>query len=155
MCAKDQLPHIDVRPLALIVNSDPSYKDGTHWSAVYLFQDGRGEYFDSYGRAPEKVIRNYLDRHAPNEWRYNERVLQNLGSTVCGAYCVQYLEARHERRNIPFSTLLRKLFPYSNPDKSDKLVQTRMKKHYGLKIPLVERQFLQSMRKSRKIDVKE
>jgi hypothetical protein len=150
VCAEDQLPDTDVRPLAIIVNSDPSYEDGTHWSALYLFQNGTGEYFDSYGQPAEETVRNYLHIQAPLGWAYNTRLLQNLWSTVCGAYCVQYLEARHRKRDIPFSTLLRRLFPYRDSDKSDKLVQRRMKEHYGIKIPLVERRFWRSRIRDRR-----
>ena len=144
VCAKDQLPNTDVRPLAIIVNSDPSTEDGTHWSGIFLLQNGSGEYFDSYGQAPNQVVKAYLLKQAPEMLTYNTRMLQNLWSTVCGAYCVQYLEARNRQRDIPFSTLLRKLFPYKTRDQNDKLVQERMRRHYGLEIPLIEHRFLKN-----------
>ena len=142
VCAKNELPDTDVRPLAIIVNSDPSTQDGTHWSAIYLQQNGTGEYFDSYGQPPNQVVLKYLQKQAPNMLSYNARMLQNWWSTVCGAYCVQYLEARHQQRSIPFSTLLRRLFPHRDSDKNDLLVQDRMKRHYGLEIPLIEYRFM-------------
>lgn len=144
MCAEDELPTTDMRPLAIIVNTDTSTEDGTHWCAIYLHQNNRGEFFDSYGRSPDKPVIAYLNAHARNGWLYNTNVLQNIWSTVCGAYCVQYLEARNQQRNLPYSTLLRRLFPYTDSDKNDRLVQERMKEHYGLEIPLVEYQFMRS-----------
>ena len=155
VCAKDELPNTAVRPLAIVVNSDPSTKDGTHWSAIYLHQNGSGEYFDSYGQPPNPVVRKYLQVQAPGRIPFNTRMLQNWWSTVCGAYCVQYLEARNRERDIPFSTLIQKLFPYKESNRNDELVRKRMKRHYGLEIPLIEHSFLQSRIRNNRVRPRE
>lgn len=144
VCAEDELPDTinDVRrPLAIIVNTDPSSQDGTHWTAIYLHRNGSGEFFDSFGRAPDKPVKRFLDRHASNGWSYNIRTVQALFSTLCGAYCVQYLEARHQNKTLPFSTLLFRLFPYTAGN-NENLVQHRMRVHYNLRIPIYDLSFL-------------
>ena len=132
--AEDQLPHIDQRPFAAIVNTDPSQLPGTHWIAIYLSRDKPGEYFDSFGEYPDTPVVDYLNRESPRGWMYNTRKLQGQFSTLCGAYCVQYLEARHESKD-PFSTILYKLFPKKN---NDVIVQQRMQEHYNLHVPIYD-----------------
>ena len=51
--AANQLPFIlDSYPAAFVVNTDPSDLPGTHWVAFYFDMNGKGEFFDSYGKAP-------------------------------------------------------------------------------------------------------
>ena len=132
--AEDQLPETNVRPLALIANTDPAHLDGTHWVAIYLDHGRPGEFFDSFGEPPDPPVKEYLNKHSPHGWLYNTRSVQGLFSSLCGAYCVQYLEARHETR-APFSTLMFKLFPHKN---NDHLVQERMREHYDMDIPIYD-----------------
>ena len=40
-----------------------------------------------FGRRPCQPFCSFMDRHCIN-WTYNDRQLQNILSTVCGAYCV-------------------------------------------------------------------
>ena len=140
VCAKNQLPDSPLRPLAIIVNEDIAQLPGSHWCAFYLFQDGRAEYFDSYGRAPDKTVTTYLRKQAPNGWEYNSKQVQSFWSTLCGGFCLQYLEARHRSQNIPMSWILRRLFPYENPFKNDLLVQHQLASHYNIEIPLYDYQ---------------
>ena len=37
---------------AFVINTDPHYKPGTHWVAVYVSAFGRATYFDSFGMLP-------------------------------------------------------------------------------------------------------
>ncbi|KAL3088416.1 hypothetical protein niasHT_027105 [Heterodera trifolii] len=39
-------------PSALVVNNDPSNKEGTHWIAMFIVNDKIVYYFDSFGRTP-------------------------------------------------------------------------------------------------------
>jgi len=38
------------KPHLLVCNTDPSDKPGQHWVCIYVDDDGRGEFFDSFGR---------------------------------------------------------------------------------------------------------
>ena len=73
-------------PRLLVCNTDPSYMPGRHWICVYV-KDGRGEYFDSFGRRPNSVFERYLNRHC-SSWIFNDRQLQSVASKFCGHYCV-------------------------------------------------------------------
>jgi len=81
----DTLPETLVYGL-IVCNTDPHDKPGEHWIAMYI-DGGRGEYFDSFGRAPAKVFKDYLNRYC-NTWIFNERQLQSICSRFCGHYCV-------------------------------------------------------------------
>lgn len=82
----DTLPN---KPRLLVCNTDPSYKPGRHWIAIYVSYDGRGEYFDSFGLPPNSTFEHYMNVHC-RKWTWNTRQLQNLTSSVCGYYCCFY-----------------------------------------------------------------
>ena len=90
--AADQL-HVPLhRPTALVINTDPSWKPGKHWVAVYIPIRGPWEYFDSYGEPPlSPFIRQWID---PHPYIYNNKLLQSPVSDVCGQYCMYYLMHR-------------------------------------------------------------
>ena len=101
----DRLPHeIRKRPRGYILNTDPSDKPGSHWVAVYLTEDGKGEFWDSYGKAPgfyTKKFSQFLNKHC-STFAWNRRVLQAPLSDVCGQYTLFF--ALHRCRRIPMST---------------------------------------------------
>jgi hypothetical protein len=82
----DTLPE---NPRLLISNTDPSNMPGTHWIAIYVDSDGRGEYFDSFGRKPTGVFEDYMNDNC-KDWIYNTRQLQSINSSYCGFYCCVY-----------------------------------------------------------------
>lgn len=131
-------PKFALRPIALISNLSPSTSEGTHWIAVWLSEDRRGEYFDSYGRRPDIHFETYLNREADAGWVSNSRPVQSRHSTLCGAFCLQFLEARSQLPNVRFVELLEHLFPFSSPNDNDRLVQQRMNNHYGIRIPIFD-----------------
>jgi len=47
------------KPKLLVCNTDPSTKPGRHWISIYVSEDERGEYFDSFGRPPSKHFVDY------------------------------------------------------------------------------------------------
>ena len=73
----------------LVCNTDPSYKPGRHWIAIFIDSHRRGEYFDSFGRRPSRVFENYMNEHCV-EWNYNAKQLQSVVSNYCGLYCCLY-----------------------------------------------------------------
>ena len=74
----------------MIVNLDPQGEPGTHWVGIYISADClRGEYFDSFGRHPDRRLTDYLNKHCSN-WIYNSRQLQSVASKCCGHYCIMY-----------------------------------------------------------------
>lgn len=138
VCAEDELPDLPILPCAIIVNTDPSTEEGTHWTSIYLSTNGTGEFFDSSGTIPDVPVREYMNIYAPRGWRYNTMQLQGQFSTLCGAYCIQYLEARYKSKES-YSTLLYRLFPFKN---NDELVRERMREQYQIEIPIYDYSFL-------------
>ena len=76
----DRLPNqIQKRPKGYILNVDPSNGHGSHWIAIYLTADGKGEFFDSFGEPPEFYSRNFktfLEDHS-STFTCNEKTLQS------------------------------------------------------------------------------
>lgn len=77
------------RPLMLVCNTDPHNKPGEHWIAMYLAEDGTGEYFDSFGETLPPTFCDFLKLHCTN-FVSNDRQLQSVLTRFCGHYCVFY-----------------------------------------------------------------
>lgn len=82
----DTLPE---SPRLLVCNTDPSHKPGEHWIALHVDSRRRGEYFDSFGRKPPRVIEDYMNEHCV-DWLFNTKQLQSVVSSYCGFYCCYY-----------------------------------------------------------------
>ena len=82
-------------PSCLIVNTDPCWKPGTHWLAIFMDENRNLEFFDSYGQHPLKYRRVYefLRWHGKdeNEWKTNTKQLQGPLSSTCGQFCLYFL----------------------------------------------------------------
>ena len=126
----DRLPtKIKQYPAALVTKVDPHDKPGSHWCAFYIDEHGQGEFFDSYGQAPDRYsmeFKQFLDRHCPT-WTYNTKQLQSLGSNVCGHYCLYYLINRCQ--NISLDMILSRFS--RNSRLNDSLVYQFIVKHFG------------------------
>jgi len=99
---------IEKKPAAMVVNTDPSSKPGTHWVAIFLNDDGTGEYFDPFGFPPltERVI-NFINTNSPNGWDFNKITFQTpVLSKTCGIYCILFIKDRC--RNISFRKFVSK-----------------------------------------------
>jgi len=90
--ASDQLPEkIETYPAGFVMNIDPSDRPGSHWVAVYIDTNQRGEYFDSYGREPtEPALWKLLDTNCI-AWGHNKKHIQGFLSSVCGHYSIYFL----------------------------------------------------------------
>jgi hypothetical protein len=85
----------------MIVNLDPEHLPGTHWIAIYISHDRRrGEYFDSFGRRPNKHFANIMDERC-RRWIYNKKQLQSIASKYCGHYCMLYCICRSRGMDMP------------------------------------------------------
>ena len=128
--AANRLPREIPRfPCGLIVNSATDTSTGVHWLAIYFDHNGRGEFFDSYGREPQfyqpRFFLDLLER-SPGGWSYSYRHLQRLTSTVCGHYCIYYLV--HRARGF---SLKRILSHFTNDRKrNDDLVAAFVNRHF-------------------------
>ena len=136
--AADQLPtNVVEYPSAYVVNTDPSYKLGEHWLAIFFDRNGRGEFFDSYGRAPgtyPRPIKIFLHRNSRLPWIYNERQIQAPYSTTCGQHCLFFL--LHRSRNVDFQTIIQ-MFS-DNLDMNDLSVADFIERHFNIDAPVVD-----------------
>jgi hypothetical protein len=92
----DTLP---INPHLLVCNTDPSTKPGDHWIAIHVDNNGRGEYFDSFGRAPNEHFSRYMDAHCVR-WTFNTKQLQSVVSAFCGFYVVVYCKFKSSRLDM-------------------------------------------------------
>jgi len=84
------------KPSLLVCNTDKSSKPGQHWIAIHVDACGRGEYFDSFGGAPNVHFETYMNKHC-TRWTFNERQLQSIISSFCGYYCCMYCMVKCRR----------------------------------------------------------
>ena len=104
--ASDQLPSklTVTRPLALVVNTDPSHMSGSHWLAIYVDSSNTASFFDSFGNPPEKFpasIGKFLTTNCADV-QYSTRAIQSLCSAVCGQHCVFFLFHMEKREDYGF-----------------------------------------------------
>jgi hypothetical protein len=88
--SSDTLPD---SPRLLVCNTDPSTQAGQHWIAIYVDKNGHGEYFDSFGRPPDKHFEQYMNSKC-SRWIFNKKQLQSVISAFCGYYCCVYVAFR-------------------------------------------------------------
>ena len=99
--SSDNLPTTVKKPLLLVCNTDQRDLPGEHWVAIYLDEDGSGEFFDSFGREPGRPFNDFMDKHC-TRWTFNDRQLQNITSSFCGHYCIFYCMYRSVGLDLNF-----------------------------------------------------
>ena len=139
---RNKLPRTKLKdyPSAFVANVDPDTKPGSHWVAFYFQDKQHGEYFDSYGRAPEvDAFKQFLERNCLT-WTYNHHRLQGPITSVCGQYVLYYLLHRclgHSMADITNNFT-------EDHDVNDNFVNDFIHKSVGLDLPLHDRDFLTS-----------
>lgn len=122
--ASDQLPKKNVsKPSFYIVNTDPSYKSGQHWIAIYFPRNKPAEFFCPAGQPPIKPFITFLNRNSKS-YICNKKRIQSEFSTFCGYFCCIFIYIRC--KNILFKNFLN-FFDYSNLFLNDLLVLSMFK----------------------------
>ncbi len=123
----DKLPQH--RQGCMIVNEDPSTKEGSHWVAIFLLPNNQAEYFDSYGSTPRvQKIENYLKGY---DTMVNTKQVQSLFSTTCGQHCLYYLHNRC--RGLPYGFIVDS---YSTQQQeNDEMVSDFMSEQFDMDLP--------------------
>jgi hypothetical protein len=89
--ARNRLPRRLNVHSALIGNTDPDDRPGTHCVAINIDANSRGEYYDPTGRPPFlRAYMNFMNKHCTS-WTYYTIRVQYEGSSVCGHHCILYL----------------------------------------------------------------
>ena len=86
--ASDELPLTAPTSSLYICNTDPSSQPGKHWIAIYIDNQRKADFFDSFGMHPsverfEKFLKNNSRR-----WTHSNKVLQHPLSDACGYHCI-------------------------------------------------------------------
>lgn len=121
--ASNEIPNpllIQSPPIAMVINTDPNTKPGSHWICIFVTKNGFGHYFDSYALPPSlPSVLQFLNRYCGSQWSHNTRRLQGNTSATCGHYVVDYL--LHQCCNLPTYIFFRK-FKINNYDYNDALI---------------------------------
>lgn len=97
--SRDNLPKtLMKKPCLLVANTDKKNGAGVHWIALRI-DDYGGELFDSFGEEPIEDFRIYMDKHC-KRWIYNDKQIQSIVSSVCGAYVIVYCTYRKLGYNL-------------------------------------------------------
>lgn len=82
-------------PAAYIVNTENSDSSGSHWLAIYQGEAGKADVFDSFGSQIETynpLFKRFLGNLQLMQQQRQQ--LQQIGSTVCGQYCMFFIMKR-------------------------------------------------------------
>ena len=92
----DKIPYSNIYPHCIIVNSDGSESENTHWLAIFVTNKHIVEYYDSFGEwpPPSNDILNYLQNFS--EVVYHTNLLQSPLSEICGRHTMYFLIKRSQ-----------------------------------------------------------
>ena len=83
------------RSIGIVFNTDPHYKSGSHWIALYIDIPKRTIYFfDSNGNPCPKQIRVFIDKIVRDDgfsFGENSPRRHQLTNTECGMYCLYFI----------------------------------------------------------------
>jgi hypothetical protein len=77
-------------PFAMVINLDKAGERGTHWVAIYSPNKRQVYYFDSLGRNPPPIIKEYMMKKFTHI-TYSNLLLQNFISNVCAHFCIYFI----------------------------------------------------------------
>ena len=88
--SRNELPNAAPTTSLCVCNTDPNHKPGENWVTIYIVNNRREEYFDSFGMSPLfKEFVTFLDNNTKS-WTHNKRVVQDMYSSACGYHCIFY-----------------------------------------------------------------
>lgn len=123
----DNLPlGIKVKRFALVVNTDPSYRKGSHWLTI-IVKNRCCFYFDSLGGPPRiKEIRSFCSNFT--KCYYNPYKHQKNDQVTCGGYSI-FLVNEMMRRHRTFSSIVRF---FKGIQHDDVYIKEYVRKHFHL-----------------------
>ena len=104
--AWDRLPSRPIKkePRGYIVNTDPHYRGGRHWLALWTHSGNVCEVMDSYALPLESYeTTEPLQDWLKSQWKYviyNGQSLQSIYSKSCGDYAFFYLKDRAKGQSM-------------------------------------------------------
>ena len=144
----DRLPTKPPIPCAIVANTAPSSSSGEHWVCFFIDDKQNGNWFDSYGFPPEFYsarFRTFLMENTVN-FEYSQVQLQEISSTVCGAYCLYFLSCRS--RHIGYDKTL-SVFTQDSA-RNDNLIKQFVARQFNLHIPIRDEFFTNQVARAMK-----
>jgi hypothetical protein len=94
-----------INKVGIVYNLDPHYKGGSHWVGLYIDKKkNQVNYYDSYGHAPPKQIKSFMNQvgNQLNEYNKKNNINQNIkleynkvrhqyGGSECGVYSMNFI----------------------------------------------------------------
>lgn len=134
----DSLQFTNDSDIALIVNTDPSTKPGTHWQALWIPKTSNNNhyrschFFDSYGTPPSNEYILKFIRKSSQVTVWSDKQMQDFDSFVCGEYCCVFLS--YMTRGLSYSSFYKQFDEdLSHFDKNDKKTIKLFKSIFGRK----------------------
>jgi ABC-type cobalt transport system substrate-binding protein len=84
--SKDQLKELK-RGFYIVNLQSSTDGNGTHWCCLYVVNPVYSIWFDSFGFPPPEEIESLL-----KNYDYNKQDIQNIGSSACGYYCIDFIK---------------------------------------------------------------
>lgn len=86
----DKVPRL-YPPADVIINTDPHFRPGEHWVALWISKNGDGIFFDSYGRPlANKCFLRRIKKYCKT-FKCNKMKIQSDFSSVCGEFSFMFL----------------------------------------------------------------
>jgi hypothetical protein len=108
ICGWDQLFIKPVSVRSFIINTKPSDHPGEHWVSMFISSDySVVEFFDSLGNPPffySQIFFKKLVKQFPNGVIYCHKKIQSQQSSLCGLFCIYFLEKRNN--NVSFKKII-------------------------------------------------
>lgn len=109
----DLVPPVIYKPASLVINLDPSSEPGSHWVCLYIDKKGRCDYFDSYGREPNSLLKKYIFQNSVQS-KHNTNCVQRILTSTCGQMCVYFLIWRC--RGVPMKLIMNSLEEHTSDE---------------------------------------
>lgn len=93
--SSDTVPDFEnQKQLAFICNTKPSWSEGEHWCSVFRDNQGRDYFFDSFGRTPTEISKDFansLRRKSFKNLICNPIQIQCISTESCGLFVIFFI----------------------------------------------------------------
>jgi hypothetical protein len=117
--SKDVLPN-PLKKGFYIINLADDSEGGSHWTALYKYNDGLYIYYDSFGFICPKDVE---ERMKHGNLIFSNRQIQDINQTSCGYYSIAFIKymTKNKHKN-PIDTFNKFVLLFKNNPKVNELV---------------------------------
>ena len=138
--AADTLPRYPrlQKPASYIVNLSTSKSKGSHWVCFFFPVHGLPEYFDTFALDVPFYFKDFIGQ----TYKLSNNIVQSPLTTTCGQHVIFYILLRCLGMSMEQILTL-----YNQKDllSNDIAVNNIINKTFGLKLPIINKQFLQNL----------